>query len=968
MGAPGSASGLALQCLTKFDECLLNDALAQNQWAENRRADFCIWVDGVGALAGKNASLDARFVSKPRELILTLNLLLQLHNYLGDSLNATGRKRLEEAKRNADAAIENLASMAVAIRRTGRKSRLIRADRGFTSPTLGDFRIHLQCVIRFEPTLPSGEQPLDQPEDPLWWQDLMDADLAPLQQRLIDANLLRRNRFLYAQKHSQKLALWSPTAESEYSPPIEQKAAGRLAVERPPIRLPKGQLPVEYPLIQPRNLRVPKLPDFPALSETWASVPESKLKWTEPRKIVRAPQTQISFVTAATLYPKLRKSSKPEEEDMDTNEIELPKMLKCPCCCEAIPHNTLETETAWKQHLSRDLCPYTCIASNCSVPHLLFRTRAEWEDHLKEQHPKTWKCQLCDDPEDFLFHTDNQLVEHVREEHMDSFPPNLLKTVRLWPSSPLIGLDTCPLCDATGPRDSPNLINHVLEHTHNFALRSLPWADIPVDNYESHSTLGMFNVGYLQPLKPTHPDTSLRPWLMHVWFETLEIPRPKRWGWEEAEAALKDLAASRADKDVGPNTDHFTKNEYFTMNNYFASDADSLSLDQQTDRTLSRGSFNPESTVDLEENAGEQSQTLSRPGLESRPMAETWENAEELTRWGGWSDWNWSQDYQRHYRQRQDINGTLDTQWQRPDIESNTPQSNNDASTKDIDFGHLPSFDEKRDRGNVYVNSQFEDILNPKGLHIQNATEANRGFQNSPHVRDEQLSEADEPYCIPIESPPKPRLVNPNSSYFASTSQGTEELDPRYRVEPSHKFQPGKIFKILWCEPQGSRSTPSASKHGDYEDRYGGRFFVSFRRFIIIASDQDHSTCVSVLTYGRQGCKKRGTLPEKHGIICEKGRKARLLPGEPLLGFAPVKVETTQEYERLAGESRVNYSKLYTVPHDWKVFFFGHVVASDYDIVADAVNQCWEEKIHRRRKRAAEEGPPAKLSTDEDET
>lgn len=60
MGAP-PASELAVQCLAKFDECIHREALAHNQWADNRRADFNIWVDGVGAMAGKTASLDARF-------------------------------------------------------------------------------------------------------------------------------------------------------------------------------------------------------------------------------------------------------------------------------------------------------------------------------------------------------------------------------------------------------------------------------------------------------------------------------------------------------------------------------------------------------------------------------------------------------------------------------------------------------------------------------------------------------------------------------------------------------------------------------------------------------------------------------------------------------------------------------------------------------------------------------------------
>lgn len=140
--------------------------------------------------------------------------------------------------------------------------------------------------------------------------------------------------------------------------------------------------------------------------------------------------------------------------------------------------------TRFRKHLSKYLCPYTCIATNCPTPHVLYYTRASWGDHVKEQHPKTWKCQLCDGPGNTVFHTDEELLEHVSKEHMDSFPASLLGTVRLWPSSPFIGLESCPLCYETGPQDAPSLIDHVLEHTHSFALRSLPWADLPLFDFE----------------------------------------------------------------------------------------------------------------------------------------------------------------------------------------------------------------------------------------------------------------------------------------------------------------------------------------------------------------------------------------------------------------------------------------------------------------------------------------------------
>ncbi|KAF4452353.1 arf/Sar family, other [Fusarium austroafricanum] len=39
----------------------------------------------------------------------------------------------------------------------------------------------------------------------------------------------------------------------------------------------------------------------------------------------------------------------------------------------------------------------------------------------------------------------------------------------------MLGVDTCPLCQETGPIDSPELVDHVMEHIHEFSLRSLPW-------------------------------------------------------------------------------------------------------------------------------------------------------------------------------------------------------------------------------------------------------------------------------------------------------------------------------------------------------------------------------------------------------------------------------------------------------------------------------------------------------------
>ncbi len=76
------------------------------------------------------------------------------------------------------------------------------------------------------------------------------------------------------------------------------------------------------------------------------------------------------------------------------------------------------------------------------------------------------------------------------------------------------------------------------------------------------------------------------------------------------------------------------------------------------------------------------------------------------------------------------------------------------------------------------------------------------------------------------------------------------------------------------------------------------------------------------------------------------GKPSKLLDGEPKLGFPPVKMKMDAHDEKLARESRVNYSTLVTIQHNVKVFFIGKIVQSDLPIVSDAVDKCWKEKRH----------------------
>ncbi|KFA78118.1 hypothetical protein S40288_05669 [Stachybotrys chartarum IBT 40288] len=177
-------------------------------------------------------------------------------------------------------------------------------------------------------------------------------------------------------------------------------------------------------------------------------------------------------------------------------------------------------------------------------------------------------------------------------------------------------------------------------------------------------------------------------------------------------------------------------------------------------------------------------------------------------------------------------------------------------------------------------------------------------------------------------------------------------LDPRYRVEHTDKFQPGEIFKVHWAQPRGADIKDSTTDERTFVDDYGDLFHFGFRRFVVVANDLGHSQCVPILTYNGQACRKKGVKPKKHGIIYQQGQKPRLLPGEPALGFAPVKMQMTSEDEKLTKESRVNYSKLNTVEHNVKVFFIGRIATdADWEIFSEAVNYCWEQMTHFKRRR-----------------
>lgn len=276
--------------------------------------------------------------------------------------------------------------------------------------------------------------------------------------------------------------------------------------------------------------------------------------------------------------------------------------------------------TYTRKHLSGDVRPYTCISEDCPSPLVLYSTRAEWEDHMKKEHPKKWKCQLCNSAEKFLFSKVDKLVEHVRQKHMDSFLEEDLEAVQLWPSTFTIGLDTCPLCRSAGPLDDPTLVDHVLEHTHEFALLALPWADLPIERL---TISDFFDFGCLKPVEPiflsslsltssqsdghsgeehgllqskVEPSTTAESAIQTVqspiltWLEGLDMPGPEER--DDSVAVLDKLKDCRTENSGNRRDDHFVRSPYF------ASDSEASTQDAQLSKDPSFVSESEASTQD----------------------------------------------------------------------------------------------------------------------------------------------------------------------------------------------------------------------------------------------------------------------------------------------------------------------------------------------------------------------------------
>ncbi|KAH0526123.1 hypothetical protein TsFJ059_009491 [Trichoderma semiorbis] len=561
-----SVSSLTQQCLDKIHQAMSQKNKSDHKdHLENRLAGFNLWVDNVGALAKSGASLDSRFRSRPDDLDLVKNILNLLSDFLDEYKDAIHNGHsIDEPLLNIDSAIRNLAKIGIAIRRTGKASRSRRAYQSFNPDEHHEFKQHLECLILLRPNedrhhlsgleistinelkdSPSAES--SEKNDILKTkleqlakarvEDLASSKLNEIQKRLVDANLRRRHNFLLAQKRSQRV---KKRAQTSSTPDKHQFDIAPLEIAKVTLKAKvidqanvlASMEPKDVPTQIVQNTAAPTVTGY-----TIASTAEGTLQFDLAKNQQRAPTiapSQISFIAANTEFPRPPPSFQSQF------------MFKCPCCCQSLPSEDFKSPSRWRQHLIEDLCPYTCIAQSCPTPDKLFTTRKAWEFHFENDHSPQWQCLLCDE-DDEPFSSEEDITTHTLTQHKEELSKYELSFLLSSAEVRYMGLETCPLCSSHGPRDSTELVDHVVHHAYEFALRALPWPQSVKENL--NKPIGTFSL----------PEDASNSEQLEKWLDNLE-------------GSAKELSISSFDKmdHSLPEEDGGTLEEdYFANNGYF---------------------------------------------------------------------------------------------------------------------------------------------------------------------------------------------------------------------------------------------------------------------------------------------------------------------------------------------------------------------------------------------------------------
>ncbi|KAI0859102.1 hypothetical protein F4860DRAFT_277241 [Xylaria cubensis] len=329
------------------------------------------------------------------------------------------------------------------------------------------------------------------------------ARLTTVQRRLINANVIRRNRLVYAGKATKQ----------------------SFRVGRAHQAQPTAKDSVQQTFLADQAQPVPTRSQSPMQSITPITPAKSRQGESETGgSFVAQPATALDSrfsITGALTPPRTTKSSA-TKMSARVGHLDYPKcpaehgQFPCPYCPIILTEDYTKKEK-WRGHVAQDLCAYICVFEDCESSDEMFSSTSEWMSHMAAFHSETeWVCHKCtknpgrlEQDVSAFFQTSALLQEHFHASHPSLDPSEYSFLIDAGKRISGIQKVRCPLCrpglvtfeqdeeddDITLPPSAGHEIGliqleedeHIATHIHEFALHSFPSSEEEIS--ESPQTL-----------------------------------------------------------------------------------------------------------------------------------------------------------------------------------------------------------------------------------------------------------------------------------------------------------------------------------------------------------------------------------------------------------------------------------------------------------------------------------------------
>ena len=273
-------------------------------------------------------------------------------------------------------------------------------------------------------------------------QDLhpdLDSTIAARLGRLVS---LRRQILAYQERHNQKLQ----------PEPTQQGLSSRLIVDA----LPEAEA-VVYTV--PPSEQASGI-SRPSKATTHQSPPDRP----DLQKFDYPPSIASSHHSRASSYAinSIGLPVPPIPKDVDGTPL---TNFLCPYC-NIIQY--IKSERSWKKHVLRDLQPYVCTFSGCSLQDHFFPSRNAWFLHETQDHRCVWHCNIEGHG---IYKTQELFMDHMLQSHGTKLSwEQMANLAPLFRRSDRSSSGKCNLCF----RKSKSLCDHVARHLERIALFALP--------------------------------------------------------------------------------------------------------------------------------------------------------------------------------------------------------------------------------------------------------------------------------------------------------------------------------------------------------------------------------------------------------------------------------------------------------------------------------------------------------------